>query len=126
MAGWRSHTEIDAWRFADQVRVEVYRICASRKWDAHRDLRDQLTDAADSACANMAEGFARFYPKEHARFLRIAKGSLAEVVDRLRSAVLRKLVSQEEADRISRIADRSQGASTRLIRYLEKSDRPGR
>lgn len=74
----------------------------------------------------MAEGFARFYPKEHARFLRIAKGSLAEVVDRLRSAVLRKLVTQEEADRIIRVADRSQGASTRLIVYLETSDGPGR
>ena len=74
----------------------------------------------------MAEGFARFYPKEHARFLRIAKGSLAEVVDRLRSAVLRKLVSQEEADRITRLADRAQGASTRLIKYLETSDGPSR
>ena len=74
----------------------------------------------------MAEGFARFYPKEHARFLRIAKGSLAEVVDRLRSAVLRKLVTQEEADRISHLANRSQGACTRLIKYLERSEGPGR
>ena len=126
MAGWRSHTEIDGWKLADEVRVEVYRVCSSRKWQAHRELRDQLTDAVDSACANMAEGFARFYPREHARYLRIAKGSLAEVVDRLRSAVLRKLISQEEADRISRLADRAQGACTRLIRYLESCHPPGR
>ena len=100
-------------------------MCASRKWHAHQDLRSQLTRAADSACANMAEGFARFYPKEHARFLRIAKASLAEVVDRLRSAVLRQLITQEESDRISRLADRSQGACTRLIRYLESCDPHG-
>ena len=124
MTGWRSHTEIDAWQLADQVRVEVYRICSSRIWQEHSDLRQQLTRAADSGCANMAEGFARFYPKEHARFLRIAKGSLAEVVDRLRSAVLRRLITQEEADRISRLADRAQGAATRLIRYLESSEGP--
>ena len=95
MPGWRSHTETDAWKLADQVRVEVYRLCSSRKWQAHQDLRNQLTDAVDSACANMAEGFARFYPKEH-------------------------------ADRISKLADRSQGASTRLNKYLENSDGPGR
>ena len=121
MAGRRSLTELDAWKLADQVRVEVTRVCSSRRFQRHRRLQLQLLDAADSGPANIAEGFARFYPKEFARFLRIGKASLAEVVDRLRSAVLRGLITPEAADHISRLSDRAQGACTRLIQYLEKS-----
>jgi hypothetical protein len=67
---------------------------------------------------------ARFHPKEFARFSRISKSSRAEVMDRLRSAVLRRLVQQSEADRITALADRASGACTRLIQYLERSKGP--
>jgi len=82
-------------------------------------------DAADSACANIAEGFGRYYPKEFARFVRISKGSLAEVKDRLRSAVLRRLMTEAEANEIIVLVNRAQGACTGLIRYLDDADAPG-
>ena len=82
-------------------------------------------DAADSACANIAEGFGRYYPKEFARFLRISKGSLGEVKDRLRSAVLRRLITEADADEIIVLANRAQGACTKLARYLDDAEAPG-
>lgn len=76
--------------------------------------------AGESACANIAEGFCRFYPKEFARFLRIARGSLAETAEHLRSAVLRGLIEQAEADAIVLLTLRARGACSRLIQYLDK------
>jgi four helix bundle protein len=124
MAGVRDHTELDAWKLADEVRVHVYRLCRSRAFQPHFDLVHQLMDAADSACSNIAEGFSRFYPKEFARFLKISRGSLAEVADRLRGAVLRGLLDQEEADMIIRLTLRARGACSRLIQYLDTASPP--
>lgn len=87
---------------------------------SHFKVVDQLTDAADSACSNIAEGFHRFYPKEIARFVKIAKGSLAEVIDRLRGAVKRGLADPTEAQAITVLARRSMGA------YLAERHRPYR
>lgn len=91
---------------------------------AHVRMVDQLTDAADSGCSNIAEGFHRFYPREFIRFLRIANGSLGEVIDRLRGAVKRRLVDASEAEAITRLARRAIGASVKLIQYLEGCDGP--
>jgi len=43
--------------------------------------RDQIRDAIASPCRNTSEGFDRFRPKEFARFLEFARGSLGEVKD---------------------------------------------
>ena len=80
--------------------------------------------AADSACFNIAEGFARYMPKDHARFLRIAKASLSELIDQLYAATLRRLITTEEAERISSLARRSRGAVVKLIRYLDDAEAP--
>ena len=124
MPGARDHTELEVWQLSDEVRVRIYRVCGSPEFRTHLDLSRQLMDAADSACSNIAEGFGRFYPREFARFLRISKGSLAEVADRLRGAVLRGLVDRAEADSITQLTHRARGASTRLIQYLESRSGP--
>ena len=45
--------------------------------------RDQIRDASASAPRNIAEGFARFRPKDFARFLEIARASLVETRNHL-------------------------------------------
>ncbi|HXT70847.1 MAG TPA: four helix bundle protein [Vicinamibacterales bacterium] len=126
MAGARNYDELDAWKLSDAVRVRIYEICKSPRFRSHLRLREQLTDAADSACSNIAEGFGRYYPKEFARFLKISRGSLAEIADRLRSAVLAGIVKETDVDDIVALTHRARGACTRLIKYLEGADPPGR
>jgi four helix bundle protein len=67
----------------------------------------------------VAEGFARYRPREFARFLRIAIGSLAETQNHLREAQRRKYLEQEDFDKLWRLSRRALGAATKLHNYLK-------
>ena len=120
----RDHTELDVWQLADELRTEVNRLVGLRPMRYPPKLFEQILDASESACSNLAEGFSRHAPKDHARFVRISKGSLSEVIDRLGSAVARRLFTAEEITKADCLARRSRGACTGLIRYLETADPP--
>ena len=125
MAGVRDHTELDAWRLSDAVQIEVDRLINKPGFNRYPRLKDQMRRAAESPCPNIAEGFSRFYPREFARFVRIAKGSLSELLDHLKLAVRRGLVDPETAQSLDSLTRRARGACTGLIRYLESTDPDG-
>jgi four helix bundle protein len=125
VAGVRDHTELDAWRLSDAVQIEVDRLINKPGFNRYPRLKDQMRRAAESPCPNIAEGFSRFYPREFARFVRIAKGSLSELLDHLKLAVRRRLVDPETAKSLDSLTRRARGACTGLIRYLESTDPDG-
>jgi four helix bundle protein len=55
-------------------------------FDKNRKLKDQIAEANESILSNMAEGFEQSTDAAVANYLYIAKGSVAEVVTRLKSA----------------------------------------
>ena len=107
MAGVRDHTELDAWQLSDAVQIEVERLISSPGFNRYPRLKDQMQRAADSPCPNIAEGFARFYPRENARFVRVAKGSLSELLDHIKLAGRRKLVDPETAKSLDSLIRRA-------------------
>jgi four helix bundle protein len=115
----RDFTELEAWQLADQVRQEIDRITSTPAFRRYPKLQEQFLDAADSACSNTAEGFSRFKPRDFARFVRISRGSLSEILDRLISARRRGLITQSDFDFISSLAKRARAACTGLINYLD-------
>jgi four helix bundle protein len=117
--GVRDHTELDAWRLAGEFWRVVQDLLSKRGFHADPDLRDQLRRAARSGPPNIAEGFARYYPRDFARFLRIVNGSMAESVEHLHQAQEQGLISIAERDDACALARRTRGACTRLIVYLE-------
>ena len=67
----------------------------------------------------MAEGFGRFFPAEHAHFLRTAKASLIETHNSAGAGFNKRYFSEEDKNRMQRLCGRSGKAATGLIRYLE-------
>ena len=122
--GVKHHTELDVWKLADQIRVCAWQMTEPIAFDRHVWLRNQMRSAANSACANIAEGFARYQPREFARFLRISRGSLEEIGEHLRDPATRELVPAAEIATLQVLVSRALRASARLIAYLQQAKPP--
>lgn len=70
MAGVRDHEELVVYQLSDELRRRVRAIVARPVFGRDFTLRDQLSDAAESPCPNIAEGFSRYFPRDNARFVR--------------------------------------------------------
>jgi len=77
--------------------VEVYRLSAGFPRDEMYRLTSQLTRAVVSVPANIAEGNARGTPRDYARFVGIAKGSLMETETFLFLAIRLGYISKDDA-----------------------------
>jgi len=126
--GARRFEDLEAWQLAVALRREVAAITDREPCCRDRRFCDQLIAATASIGANIAEGFGRYSPREFSRFLRIAKGSLAEVQHWLLDAAERGYVTGAECERLERLCGRVRGTLVGLIRYLDAAAprRPGR
>ncbi|MES2707181.1 MAG: four helix bundle protein [Verrucomicrobiota bacterium] len=84
--------DLDVWKRACQQAVAICRLV--QKW-TNFALRDQMTRCAVSVPSNIAEGYERDSDGDFRRFLRIAKGSNAELRTQLYIARELELISQE-------------------------------
>jgi four helix bundle protein len=125
MAGVRNHVDFHVWKLSDEVRRRVRPIVARPAFQKEFKLRDQLSEAAEGPCPHIAEGFSRFYPRDFARFVRIAKGSLSEVIEHMGRALAKGIVTEIEFQDVCSFARRARRAGTKLILYLETADPPG-
>ncbi|HJU41886.1 MAG TPA: four helix bundle protein [Vicinamibacterales bacterium] len=124
MTGFRDFREIAAWRLSREVKLLAYALL--RRPNVSRDLEycAQLRDAARSAPRNIAEGFARYRHKEFAQFVRVAKGSLGEVLDHFIDAVDNGYLTPTEFPRHEHACKKALKAVNGLIRYLESTPDP--
>ena len=79
LGGVRRFEELIAWQKARHLTSALYQMCSGGK--VHQDFRfaGQLQAAAVSIMSNIAEGFERGSSGEFHQFLKVAKGSCAEV-----------------------------------------------
>lgn len=125
MAGVRDHTELVAWKLSDELRERVRPILARPA--LRRDdfaLWDQINRAVSSPCPNLAEGFSRYYPRDFARFARIAKASLSELIDHMGECQAKGVTTANETTEIVVLAKRARKATNGLVRYLETAKAP--
>ena len=71
--------DLNVWKLSRTLSADVYRACSSPMLRPHYALCDQMGRAALSVPSNIAEGNDRSSNKDALNFLRIARGSLAEL-----------------------------------------------
>jgi four helix bundle protein len=121
MAGFTSHREFAAWKFAYELRRALMpllrKILQARDYPLHRNLRE----AARTPPRNIAEGFGRFKHKDFARFVRIAKASEVEILDHLLEAHTSGYIDATELAELEHLTKKALKAANGLIRYLERT-----
>lgn len=93
----QSFEELEVWKRACRLAIDV---CESLKKEKQWFIKDQMQRAALSVPSNIAEGAERGSNKDFIRFLRIAKGSAAEL--RTQCYIARKLsiLNKEENEKL--------------------------
>ena len=116
--------ELGAWKLADELRRKI--VEASDAGSFARDFRlcSQIRQAANSASANIAEGFKRFNPGEFAQFMKYSRSSLAEIKVHLDDAKERGHLTAEQHADLTKLAARAAICGARLHRYLRTAKAP--
>jgi four helix bundle protein len=121
MKSARYFGELLVWQLADELRQELLNLTARPSFWSRRRFREQLDDATDSACRNMAEGFGADTHGQFAWFLRISRRSLNEVQDALVSAQEKGIVTPKDLRAARMLLKRIFPALNHLIDYLERT-----
>ena len=85
------------YKIATTLADEIWQEVIKWKYFERDGLGKQLTSAADSIGANIAEGYGRYFFKERVLFLYYARGSSFETRHWLERALARKLITEEKS-----------------------------
>lgn len=109
--------KLDVWHEAIQFADLVYELTADFPGEERFGSTNQMRRAAVSISSNLAEGSSRVSRTDFARFVEIATGSLFEVVSQSTIALLRKMITQRDYDRIYAAAEKQ----SKMLSGLRKS-----
>ncbi len=113
-----------AWQLADELRSRIVAVTARPPASRDERFSAHIPESAASASANLAEGFCRYSHREFARFVSIARASLAETQARLTDGFDRRYLTGEEHRELASLANRGMIAVTRLHTYLRTHPDP--
>jgi four helix bundle protein len=87
-----------------------------------RNLYDQISRANNSIPSNMVEGFEQGTDRAFANYLTYSKGSLAEVVKRLKQAYFKSYITAEELNPRLEAGEELGRMLGGFIKYLRRCD----
>jgi len=114
--------ELPVYLKAREFNVAVAAIIARPPFGRNRKLHEQLADANESILANMEEGFEQSTDAVLANYLYTSKGSIAEVVVRLKGAERRGWLTRTEYSQCATLGAEIQRMLGGWIKYLKRSD----
>jgi four helix bundle protein len=121
MPGARAFTQLVSWQLADALRQEVLKLTGRPPLANRWKTRDQVEDAVDSVCRNIAEGFGAETHAGFAAYLRISRRSLNELRDAFRSALQKRFATAQELAAAFSLMHRLFPALNNFIAYLERT-----
>ena len=99
----------------------MYRLTSGGAFARDFGLRDQIRRASVSVTSNVAEGYGRRSPRDSARFLTMASGSVAEVQSQLYLALDLDYLSADDFDETLALTRRIAGALVNLTAHLRSA-----
>jgi four helix bundle protein len=119
MAGVGRFEDLFAWQLSVELRDRILDLTRNGPAARDVDFRNDIRRSARSAPNNLSEGFGAFYPREFARFGRIARRSIIETRNHLLDACTQKYFSEDDLRKLIHLTFRAQKATTGLIKYLD-------
>ena len=115
--------ELEIWKESIKFTSDVYRITKTFPGKERFGLTQQLRNAAISISLNIAEGSGRYHNRDFLRFLRIAIGSLYEVVSGLFVARNEKYINGDDFQGLYYEAEKIAKMINAFISYLKRTDK---
>lgn len=117
----KDFTSMDAWKRARKVKLFFYKeILSKLSREEKFHLGGQITDAAISTTANIAEGYGRYHFQEGIQFHRISRRSLSELKDHLISCFDLDYVSKELMNKGLTLIEEAKIKLNGFIGYVKK------
>jgi four helix bundle protein len=116
-----SFRELITWQLASELEAKMLPLLALDAVKKDRRFLDQLSDASKSPARNIAEGFGRFSPGDFCRYYQIARASLDETENCLRSGVAGNYFPAEVAGPLILLVARCRRAIDKHSTYLRKA-----
>ncbi len=85
--GAKDFRDLEVWQHCRELRRDIETLGKTLPKDEQFRLRDQMIRAGRSVTANLAEGFGRYHYQESIQHMRMARGSIYELLDHLVVAV---------------------------------------
>lgn len=120
MGAIQSHRDLVVWQKAMDMAVLVYTVSKKFPKSETYGLTSQITRAAASVPANIAEGSVRSTVADYCRFLSIAKGSLMETETYTMLAVRLDYITDEDANPVLGLVKEISKMLTAMKANLEK------
>jgi len=113
----RDYKDLEVWQEAVELCTDIYRLAESLPAQERYGLCSQMCRAAVSIPSNIAEGYGRGSRGDYSRFVKIARGSAAELETQL---ILAEKLGMVEAVAVTDVMVRLQGVR-RLVHGLTKA-----
>jgi four helix bundle protein len=113
--------ELPVFSYAQEFAASVTAILARSGLRRNSKVYEQIVDANESILANMDEGFDQESDDGFAKFLYYSKGTLAEVMRRLRRAAANGQISREDLATLDSKAEQLGRMLGGFIKYLRQS-----
>ncbi len=117
---YKTFEDLEAWKRSRIVRIEVSRVVKSWPKEERYLLTSQILRSSRSPCANIAEGFGRYYEKDNARFCRTALGSLQETKNHIGNALEEGYVSNDQHELVRAACTQAIVTVIGYMRYLQR------
>jgi four helix bundle protein len=93
-AGAKNYRELRIWEAARAVKQALHDLSDQDQFKREQRLYHQIREAAASAASQISEGYGRFEPLDHARYLKMGRASLIECQNHLVDAMDRGLIPE--------------------------------